>query len=229
MFVADATPRGRHAAGSLPPGRRERKKREVRRKIYDAAFALFVEKGFDATTVDEIAQRADVGKGTVFNYFPRKTSLLAALAGDWTDRLIEKFGPVSGWRGSTRTQLERAFRFLADLGARNPALSRLALEESLRRMHEGGDAPSAVDDPVEGFRRITPSVLRRGQERGDVRRDIDPEHAAELIESAFFRTMAHRLRGGTRARMHRELADKLDVVFCGLGSQGSGRSRGAGA
>jgi AcrR family transcriptional regulator len=219
MFAPVAPRRGRHSAEPPPPGRRERKKREVRRRIYDAAFALFVEKGFDATTVDQIAERADVGKGTVFNYFPRKTSLLSALAVDWSDRLLEEFGPVSSWRGSTRAQLERAFRFLADLGARNPALSRLALAESLRRMHGGGESPAATDGPIRDFQRITRSVLRRGQERGDVRRDVDAEHAAELIESAFFRTMAHRLRGGTRAAMHRELAGKLDVVFGGLGSK----------
>ncbi|HET7039294.1 MAG TPA: TetR/AcrR family transcriptional regulator [Gemmatimonadales bacterium] len=209
---------------SPPPGRRERKKQEVRRRIYEAAFALFVEKGFDATTVDQIAERADVGKGTVFNYFPRKTSLLGALAVDWTERLIEEFGPVATWRGDTRAQLERAFRFLADLGTRNPALSRLALAESLRRMHGGGDAPGEDEGPIRHFQDITRSVLRRGQERGDVRPDVDPDYAAELIESAFFRAMAHRLRGGTRATMQHGLAVKLDVIFAGLGGKRSGRS-----
>jgi AcrR family transcriptional regulator len=221
----------RPAAPPAPFGRRERKKREARRRIYDAAFALFLEKGFDATTVDQIAQRADVGKGTVFNYFPRKTSFLAALAGDWTARLIEEFGPAPAWRGSTRAQLERAFRFLADLGARNPGLARLALAESLGRLHgAGGSGSAAVEGPIRDFQGITRFVLRRGQERGDVRPDVEPEHAAELVESAFFRTLAHRLRdGGRRAAMHGELAAKLDIIFEGLGVRGRARPRRADA
>jgi AcrR family transcriptional regulator len=160
------------APDGAPPGRRERKKREVRRRIYEAAFALFLEKGFDATTVDEIAERADVGKGTVFNYFPRKTSFLAALAGGWTSQLVDEFGPVTSWRGSTRRQLERAYRFLADLGARNAALSRLALVESLSRLHGGGGfaatwirstPPSSSSRPFSGRWRVG---CARGETRG---------------------------------------------------------------
>ena len=56
----------------LPLGRRERKKLETRQRISTAAFALFVERGYEATTVEAIAERADVAKGTVFNYFPQK-------------------------------------------------------------------------------------------------------------------------------------------------------------
>ena len=61
-------------------GRRERKKEETKRRIFETAVQLFNERGFDATTIDEIAERADVAKGTFFNYFPRKESLLQYLA-----------------------------------------------------------------------------------------------------------------------------------------------------
>jgi TetR/AcrR family transcriptional regulator, cholesterol catabolism regulator len=64
--------------GSL--GRRERKKLAVERRIREAALELFREKGYEAATVEEIAERADVAKGTFFNYFPRKDTLLEALA-----------------------------------------------------------------------------------------------------------------------------------------------------
>src|SRR3989304_9205514 len=113
------------APATARPSRRERKKAEARRRIYEAAVHLFLEKGFEATTVAQIAGRADVGKGTVFNYFPHKTSFLAALAGDWTDRVTSALGPVHRWRGTTRRKLERLFRFLAGLGAGHPTPARL--------------------------------------------------------------------------------------------------------
>ena len=60
---------------SLPTDRRTRKRLETRRAISYAATALFAEKGFDNVTIDEIAAAADVGRMTVFNYFPRKEEM----------------------------------------------------------------------------------------------------------------------------------------------------------
>lgn len=213
------SPRPSHdPAAASAPGRRERKKLEVRRRIFQAAFDLFLEQGFEATTVEQIADRADVGKGTVFNYFPRKTSILAAVADDWTSRLTDELGPVGSWRGSTRHLLERAFRFLADLGVQNPALSRLAFAESLRHM---GGAPTTErlteEAPVRQLLEITRALLRRGQEVGEIRRGVEIEYAAMLIESAFFRTLARWLRdGGPVPELHAEIAAKLDIIFDGL-------------
>jgi AcrR family transcriptional regulator len=56
--------------------RRESKKRETRQRISDAATKLFLERGFEAVTLDEIAVAARVSKMTVFNYFPRKEDLM---------------------------------------------------------------------------------------------------------------------------------------------------------
>jgi AcrR family transcriptional regulator len=60
---------------STPPDRRSRKRLATRQGISDTATRLFLERGFDAVTVDEIAQAADVGRMTVFNHFPRKEDL----------------------------------------------------------------------------------------------------------------------------------------------------------
>jgi AcrR family transcriptional regulator len=51
---------------------RERKKLRTRRALADAALRLFTEKGYDATTLDEVADQADVSKSTFFRFFPAK-------------------------------------------------------------------------------------------------------------------------------------------------------------
>lgn len=57
------------------PDRRTRKRLATRQSISDAATHLFMERGFDRVTVDEIAEAADVGRMTVFNHFPRKEDM----------------------------------------------------------------------------------------------------------------------------------------------------------
>ncbi len=59
-------------------GRRERKKAQTRRALADAAMKLFVERGFDAVTVAEVAETADVSISTLFKHFPSKEALVFA-------------------------------------------------------------------------------------------------------------------------------------------------------
>lgn len=71
-------------------GRRERERLARRRAMLDAALAVFGEKGFDGATVDEVAERAEFGKGTLYNYFPGgKDEIYLALFDEIViDRLI---------------------------------------------------------------------------------------------------------------------------------------------
>ena len=61
---------------SNPPGVRDRKKAEKRLAISNIATRMFVERGFENVSVDDIAREADVARKTVFNYFPRKEDLV---------------------------------------------------------------------------------------------------------------------------------------------------------
>ncbi|MET9315176.1 helix-turn-helix domain-containing protein [Kribbella sp. NPDC003505] len=64
-------------------GRRERKKQQTRQAISDVATTLFLERGFDAVTVAEVARAADVAVQTVFNHFPAKEDLFFDEPGWW--------------------------------------------------------------------------------------------------------------------------------------------------
>jgi AcrR family transcriptional regulator len=60
------------------PGRRELRKEETRKRLLGTAIRLMTEKGFEALTVEEIATAADVGKGTIYNYFRTKEDIVVA-------------------------------------------------------------------------------------------------------------------------------------------------------
>ena len=63
-------------ASDAPKGRRERSMLDKRRRIFEAAAALFAERGYDEVNTQEIAERADVAAGTVFRYASSKAELL---------------------------------------------------------------------------------------------------------------------------------------------------------
>jgi AcrR family transcriptional regulator len=70
-------------------GLRERKKRQTRAAIADAALRLFAAHGFDAVTVADVARAADVSEKTVFNYFPAKEDLVLHRGEERRAALIE--------------------------------------------------------------------------------------------------------------------------------------------
>jgi AcrR family transcriptional regulator len=74
-------------------GLRERKKRQTRQRISDTATAMFLERGFDAVTVAEVARACEVSEKTVFNYFPTKESLVLDQEEDWADAIRTGLGP----------------------------------------------------------------------------------------------------------------------------------------
>ncbi|MET8816279.1 TetR family transcriptional regulator [Streptomyces sp. NPDC004549] len=67
---------------------RDRKRRQTRERIIETAFALFMERGFDVVTVDEIAQRAEIGRTTFFRYFGDKQEVVFSTEDDFLRALI---------------------------------------------------------------------------------------------------------------------------------------------
>jgi AcrR family transcriptional regulator len=70
-------------------GLRERKKQQTRELIADAAHRLFADRGFDAVTVAQVAQAANVSEVTVFNYFPTKEDLFYGGMQFFEERLLD--------------------------------------------------------------------------------------------------------------------------------------------
>src|ERR1700753_1780480 len=70
------------------PDRRGRKRLATRQKISDVATRLFIKRGFDSVTVDEIAEAADVSRMTVFNHFARKGDMFFDLNDEAREELL---------------------------------------------------------------------------------------------------------------------------------------------
>ena len=74
--------------GSPEGGLRERKRRETLRRITDAGMCLFIEKGYDSTTLDEIAAAAGISRRTFFYYFKSKDDILLSMQSGMGDMIV---------------------------------------------------------------------------------------------------------------------------------------------
>src|SRR3977135_1732145 len=93
----------------LELSRRERKKEETRERIFKAACKLFRDKGCESTTIDDIAEKADVAKGTFFNYFPRKEAVLGYLSETWIGEAEERTSAILSSTGPTMGKIRDMF------------------------------------------------------------------------------------------------------------------------
>ncbi|MFB6441673.1 TetR/AcrR family transcriptional regulator, partial [Streptomyces sp. NPDC056411] len=124
------------AAGTAPGAAPGTRRAATRRRLFDAAVALIAEQGFSATTVDEIADRAGVAKGTVYYNFASKNVLYEELLRDGLDQLAESLRQAADTtvaRGGTRIDaLDAMIRAGLDFIARSPALTQLYVAELWR-------------------------------------------------------------------------------------------------
>lgn len=198
-------------AGPAPAGGlRERKKQRTRSAIEAAALRLFTDRGFDATTVEEIAAAADVAPRTFFHYFPSKED---AVLSDYASRLE---------------------RILEVLAARPPAESPLAAvraafltvaadyeeqrDRLLPRFSLMVDTPSVLASSLRlqsGWEDAVAETLAR-------RLGVDPDHdpRPRLIAGAALTAMRTSLRmwlaGGGRGDLPGQVAACFDVLAAGL-------------
>jgi AcrR family transcriptional regulator len=130
----------------MSTGLRERKKVQTREQITEAAIRLFAERGFDGTTVDDIANAADVSRRTFFRYFARKEDVVLA----WKQEAAQDLRDALAARPPDEAPLEAvqgAIATLADgYGARRElTLGLLRLfERPLELPHAEHDAWDAV-------------------------------------------------------------------------------------
>ncbi len=198
--------------------RRERKKDETRTRIFKAAVQLFREKGFEATTIDDITERADVAKGTFFNYFPRKEAVLGYLSEVQLAEAEEYAEAILAAKKPARNKLIELLQRIASVYEENPELSQFVVRESMKRAYTPTDAVHMH------WHDLLTRLVRQGQETGELRRDADPDRAVYVIGTVYMGTVFMWLCcqpgslgcGGMSFGLQDELAARLSLLLDGL-------------
>jgi len=149
-------------------------------EITAAALELFVERGFAATRLEDVASRAGVSKGTVYLYFANKEELFKAVVREaLVARLVEFRGHIEQFEGSSFELLRLVFTaWWERIGStRISGIPKLIFSEA-RNFPE--IARFYIDEVVRPGRETLAAVIRRGIDRGEFRR-VDPDAMAHLM------------------------------------------------
>jgi len=198
----------------LELSRRERKKEETRERIFKAACKLFRQKGFDATTIDEIAEKADVAKGTFFNYFPRKEAVLGYLSEMWIEEAEEKTASIVDEKGPAASKIRDMFVDFASFYEEDPQLAAYIVAESARRFSDD------CDDMCKRWDDLGIKLIKHLQANGEVRRDIRPDRAHEILGAVYHDTLMRWAAAETKPfALKDELRTRLTIAMEGLESR----------
>ena len=177
---------------ALPNARWRRRKDARPTEILDAALAVFAEKGYAATRMDDIAQRAGVTKGTIYLYFQSKDAVFRSLVQESIGATIEGVAAAAAsFEGSAADLLRMVLR---GVGAFARTGDRVVLPKII--IAEAGNFPALAEfyrhEVIDRGLGVLASVIARGIARGEFRAVV-PEHAARLcigpiLVAVFWRT-----------------------------------------
>ncbi|MBI1987505.1 MAG: TetR/AcrR family transcriptional regulator [Nitrospinae bacterium] len=189
--------------------RRERKKQETEERILRAALSLFQLKGFEETTLEEISEKADVSRATLTNYFGTKGALVLGLsrwgAAEVSDTLERRRQQL----GTTQELLQEFFVLLA----RKAQIYPNAFEKITPRLAR---FPLSSSHGWQEWGSILVRLLREGQERGEIRKDSDPQELAEVVAAVGFQSILICLRQQPGSSLSELLRRRLELLWKGI-------------
>jgi len=172
---------------ATPPGRRNRQKAATRARIIESALDLLSKQEYGATTIEQITEAADVGKGTYFNYFPSKEHLLYEVGKEQLATIRVSVEKALMKPGDTKRAFQDLFLALTKLFADNPILARNLVLANL-----GNDsARELMAKNVSERTRWLSKLVKKGQERGEIRRRIKPMMVAHWYLHVYFGSLMY--------------------------------------
>jgi AcrR family transcriptional regulator len=191
-----------------PAGRRERKRQQARDQLYAAALHLFVTQGYEATTMDQIAETADVARATVFNHFSQKVGFLEEWGVRRRARVNEILGSQHAEDLPVGDRLRRYLKEMADLNVASRAETAVLMDASARYGRLLQDPSLEIE---------LARIAEQGQQAREIRADVDCDQVGQLLAACYFTTILRWIREEPAPfDLHERLAGALDIILLGL-------------
>lgn len=192
--------------------RRQRRWLVAHDRLYDAACELFLEKDFVATSVDEIAERADVARKTAFNHYPRKRDFVAEWGRRRRAHVELALSAELLAQPSIETALSHYFEELAKINVDQRALT-------IRMLHGWRESGGPFDADPHELTQVFASLIAEAISRREITSDISAQRVATVLYSGYF-GLLYDWCAGTDAKapfnLRKEFARLVAVVIDGL-------------
>jgi len=165
--------------------RRTRRGAETRERLFLAAVRLFGEKGYAETTVEDITNAADLGKGTFFNYFPSKEHLLIAFSEMQLGKL-ERFVETAR---NGKEPMRAFFRTMSQQMTAGPAKTPEVVRALLQANLSSTSVRNVMREKNSRGEYLLSQLVQIGQERGEFRRDVSALEMARVFRQMTFGTL----------------------------------------
>lgn len=191
----------------------ERKKADTKQKIFSTAVELFLKQGYDNTTIEQIAEQADVAKRTFFNHFPTKEAVLGylgayrlAMAGVMLEQELSRVH-------SAREKIITVLRIFANENEQHKEITRLIVWETFSRK-VASLGPERENQ--EQFRRLLTELVAEGQRQGEFRDNFEPTQGAGVLIGTYFYVLFLWLDDGLNQSLWEALESSIGVIFAGM-------------
>ena len=195
----------------LDAGRRQRKRQAIHQRILDVSDHLFREQGVVRTTVDDIAEAADVARQTFFNHFPNKEACATELAADGIQSVAERAQCLLESGVPALEVLYRSAESVLDAALQDGERAAVVARELL---HPDPERARRAAKQVPLFE-IFEAILVQAREEGSVRGDLPLDVVASRI-CGVVRSMSAQILSCEPAQLRRELAVSFDMVINGI-------------
>ena len=186
-----------------------------REEILDAATDLFAEYGFSDTVTQALAERLQVGKGTIYRHFPSKQALFLAAADRVMRRLRVRIDTTIEGIDDPLDRLSKAVVAFLAFFEEHPKFAELLIQE--RAQFKDRTKPTYVEHRevnVVRWREIFRNLIAEGRVR-----DIPVEKITDVIGDLSYGTMFTNYFAGRRKPSESQARDILDIVFFGILSE----------
>jgi AcrR family transcriptional regulator len=192
-------------------GRRERKRQAVHQQLLDVAEQLFRERGIARTTVEDIAEAADVARQTVFNHFPYKEALAVELAAEGIQEVAQHAQALLEAGTPALDVLQRTAEWVLEQAIEDGELAVVVARELL---HTDAERVKRASEQIP-LEEIFEAILLQAREEGHLRGDL-PVHIVAGRLSGVLRNIIAQIMQYDAEQLRRELSVCFDIVFNGI-------------
>ncbi|MFD9903743.1 TetR/AcrR family transcriptional regulator [Streptomyces sp. NPDC059063] len=193
---------------SPPLGRRERNKQRVRERLYSAAVELFVEKGYDHTSIDEIAERADVARGTFFNYFQRKEDIISAWGERRRTALMTGLDAKGASHPGSIAQLQQCMAVLVRINEEEPQLTTAMLTAWVKAGRPILEEPYAAE--------VFARIIESGVHQGELSPGMPPISVGNVLRDVYLGALYRWAHHPSDGSLDEELQQILRLLLDGM-------------